>query len=140
MSNERAGHRTLPHTADVRIEAWGPDLAGCLERAVDGMVSTFADLSAARPAGTVTAEITGAAPGELLVGLLDEVIFRLDTESVLPVRSKVQPTGAGATVDFDVADVATAELIGAVPKAVSLNELVIEETPAGWRCEVTIDI
>jgi SHS2 domain-containing protein len=138
----QVGHRDLPHTADVRIEAWGPSLEACLEQAVAGLVETFADLSAARVAGEVTFELADAPAEDLLVAVLDEVIYRLDTESVLPVRSDVQRAGAGASwsVRFEVAPAAGAELIGAVPKATSLHGLLVERSANGWRCEVTVDI
>lgn len=144
MTNEQvgqAGHRNLPHTADVRIEAWGPSVEACLEQAVAGVVGSFADLSAARPSGSVTFSVPDAAAEDLLVAVLDEVIFRLDTQSVLPVRSDVQRGDAdGLRVRFDVVPASEAELIGAVPKATSLHGLVFEPTRNGWRCEVTVDI
>ncbi|WP_420884068.1 archease [Micromonospora sp. CPCC 205547] len=37
------GHRRVPHTADVRIEAWAPDQESCLAEAVDALVETFVD-------------------------------------------------------------------------------------------------
>jgi SHS2 domain-containing protein len=142
VTNEQvSGHRTLPHTADVRLEAWAPSVAGCVEQAVAGLVSTFADLPAsARPTGVVRAEVTGESPGDLLVAVLDEVIYRLDTENVLPVRSDVQLNETGSLVVFEVVDAASATLIGAVPKATSLHRLVFEHVGDGWRCEVTVDI
>lgn len=44
-----SGHRLVPHTADVRIEAWGTTWENCLVEAVLGMVDSFADVSAVRP-------------------------------------------------------------------------------------------
>jgi SHS2 domain-containing protein len=136
----QVGHRDLPHTADVRIEAWAPSLEACLEQAVAGLVETFADLSAVGVAGEVTFELADAPADDLLVAVLDEVIYRLDTESVLPVQSDVQRTGPGWSVRFEVAPAAEAELIGAVPKATSLHGLMVERSASGWRCEVTVDI
>jgi hypothetical protein len=43
MARAPQGHRTLPHTADVILEAWGPDLATCCEEAVAALVETYAD-------------------------------------------------------------------------------------------------
>ncbi|GAB3422653.1 archease [Flindersiella endophytica] len=140
MTNKQVGHRTLPHTADVRIEAWGPTLEACLEQAVAGLVDTFADLSNASGSGSVTVELAAAPAEDLLVALLDEVIYRLDTDSVLPLKSDVQRTAAGLSVRFEVAAAAEAELTGAVPKAASLHGLLAERGTTGWRCEVTVDI
>jgi hypothetical protein len=45
MRHPGTGHRTLPHTADIRIEAWAPGREQCIAEAVRGMVDTFADTS-----------------------------------------------------------------------------------------------
>ena len=38
------GYRRVPHTADVRIEAWAPTREECVERAVVAMVDGFVEL------------------------------------------------------------------------------------------------
>lgn len=43
------GHRTVPHTADLRIEAWAPTAELCIAEAVRAMVWGFADLPMAAP-------------------------------------------------------------------------------------------
>ncbi|MGC3005300.1 hypothetical protein ACPF8X_44675, partial [Streptomyces sp. G35A] len=61
---------------------------------------------------------------DLLVGLLDEVIFRLDTEGTLPLDCDVRPTGdGGLRVRWRSTSTDAVELVGAVPKAVSLHAL-----------------
>jgi SHS2 domain-containing protein len=40
MPRPARGHRSLPHTADVIIDAWGPDQAACYEEAVAALVET----------------------------------------------------------------------------------------------------
>jgi SHS2 domain-containing protein len=49
-SHEQAGrgHWTMPHPADLRIEAWGPTREDCLAEAVLGLVDSFA-VVAGRP-------------------------------------------------------------------------------------------
>jgi len=39
------GHRSVPHTADLRIEAWGPTREDSIAEAVRGLVESFADIS-----------------------------------------------------------------------------------------------
>jgi SHS2 domain-containing protein len=58
MARAPRGHRTLPHTADVILEAWGPDLATCCEEAVAALVETYADSQSA----TVVGERARASP------------------------------------------------------------------------------
>jgi SHS2 domain-containing protein len=139
-----AGHRALPHTADVRVEAWAPSREGCVAEAVAGMVAGFADLSAAAPIETVTRRIDRsidrAADDDLLVGVLEEVIYLLDTRGLLPVATDVVADGGGLVVRFDMADADQVPPIGAVPKAVSLHDLRFERRDGGWWCAVTLDV
>ena len=63
-----SGHRGVPHTADLRIEAWAPT-GGCLAGR-KGMVGSFADVS---PSGR-RAPPCWRCPGlddDLLVAVLD---------------------------------------------------------------------
>ncbi|HKI42920.1 MAG TPA: hypothetical protein VKA66_21670, partial [Mycobacterium sp.] len=34
MAHNRSGHLTVPHTADLRIEAWAPNRDGCIRQAM----------------------------------------------------------------------------------------------------------
>ena len=66
------GHRALPHTADLIVEAWAPSRSGCLEELVRGVVETFADTTTATDATReVPLEIGAARDEDLVVVLLD---------------------------------------------------------------------
>ncbi|MFI0797120.1 archease [Micromonospora rubida] len=135
------GHRAVPHTADVRIEAWAPDREGCVAEAVSALVETFADISGAGECAEVTFDVPAGDDGDLLVGVLDEVIFRLETEGVLPVAANVTADpGGGLRVRWPVVAADGAEPVGAVPKAVSLHGLRFGRDEVGWSCAVTLDV
>jgi protein archease len=132
-----AGYRTVPHTADVRIEAWAPSREECVAQAASGMLTSFLDLSSAVPVATVSSHLNPDTDEDLLVGALDEVIYRLDTDGRIPVSVAV---AVGGDVTLAMADPSTVALIGAVPKAVSLHELRFAPGPDGWACSVTVDV
>ncbi|MEH0829763.1 MULTISPECIES: archease [unclassified Micromonospora] len=134
------GHRAVPHTADVRIEAWAPDREGCLAEAVAALVATFVDTTGARADGETTVELPAARDEDLLVGVLDEVIFRLETEGTVPLATQVLPSGDGVRMRWHTVGTDAVELVGAVPKAISLHELRFSGTDSGWRCAVTVDV
>ncbi|MFE6281165.1 archease [Streptomyces sp. NPDC057877] len=135
-----SGHRALPHTADLRIEAWGASREGCLVEAVRGMVECFADVAGARPAAVRRVRLAGDGDEELLAGLLDEVIFRMEVHGQVPVDVAAAEGGAGAVeVRLAVAGLSDVEITGAVPKAVSWHELRMGPDAYGWSCGVTID-
>ncbi|MFV2114498.1 archease [Micromonospora sp. LOL_025] len=136
------GHRRLPHTADVRIEAWAPSREECVAEAVAALVDTFVDPGGARPGPRREFR---APPGDddadLLVGVLDEVIFRMETAGELPLRTDVADDGAGGlVVRWRTVDTDAVELVGAVPKAVSLHGLRFGPDGEGWCCAVTLDV
>ncbi|MFG1954407.1 archease [Micromonospora sp. NPDC048830] len=137
----KRGHRAVPHTADVRVEAWAPDREGCLAEAVRAAVETFVDVSGAGPGTEATVDVPAGDDADLLVGVLDEVIFRLETEGTLPVATDVtvRPDG-GLRVRWRVVDTDAVQPVGAVPKAVSLHELRFGPDEHGWSCAVTLDV
>ncbi|WP_019872258.1 archease [Salinispora oceanensis] len=140
-SRPERGHHCLPHTADVRIEAWAPTRAECVAEAVTALVDTFVDPGPAQP----TAERVYHAPADedadLLVNILEEVIFRMETRGELPLRTEIRDEGAGGLhVRWQTTDADAVELIGAVPKAISLHELRFGPEGPRWSCALTVDV
>jgi SHS2 domain-containing protein len=135
-----SGHRAVPHTADVRIEAWAPTRERCIAEAVQGLVESFADASACGEPTIRACRIAGKGDEELLAAVLDEVVYRLDTTFEVPVAAEVQPADDGVMVRFAMVDVESVRPVGAVPKAVSLHELRLMRGPDEWTCSVTVDV
>ncbi|KJS62392.1 archease [Streptomyces rubellomurinus] len=141
----RSGHRSVPHTADLRVEAWAPTPEGCIGELVRAVVGSFADLEGARIVGERGCTVFGASDADLLAGVLEEVVYRMDATGELPAALALGPIrgldGARSIeVRFRMADAATAALVGAVPKAVSLHDLDLSGGPDGWTCRATVDV
>jgi SHS2 domain-containing protein len=134
------GHRSLPHTADLRIEAWAPTREACLAESVAALVASFADTTQAKPCSTATVHIAAQTDQDALVAVLDEVIYLLDTQLAVPVAVDVEAAPDGLSVRWQLAAVDGIELTGAVPKAVTLHQLEITHGPHGWCCGVTVDV
>ncbi|ABP54845.1 protein of unknown function DUF101 [Salinispora tropica CNB-440] len=135
------GHRCLPHTADVRIEAWAPTREACVAEAVTALVDTFVDPGPAQPTAERAYRAPAAEDGDLLVNILEEVIFRMETMGELPLRTEVHDDGTdGLHVRWQTTDADTVELIGAVPKAISLHELRFGPDGPRWSCALTVDV
>lgn len=131
------GHRALAHTADTIVEAWGPDLAACLEEAVLALVEGFADTTGAEPTSEALLEFDAAAPEDALVAVLEEVIYLLDVRGALPVTVRVD----GGRAVLGLAPLDAVEPVGPQPKAVALSGLACAPDPDGtWRARATIDV
>ena len=140
MAGIGAGHRGVPHTADLRIEAWAPSRDACIRQAVLGTVESFLDISSARPHRSLSRRLTAGSDDDLLVAVLEEVIFLLETVGEAPVDLDLQGGGGVAEVNFAMVDARTLPQVGSVPKAVSLNDLRLSHDDNGWRCLVTLDV
>jgi Archease protein family (MTH1598/TM1083) len=66
-SGARQGHRSVPHAADPRVEAWAPTREECLAEAARGLVDSFAVVAAARPRRMAERRFIAASDADLLV-------------------------------------------------------------------------
>lgn len=81
MVDNTSGHRSVLHTADLRIEAWSPTREGCIGEAVLGTVESFLDTSGARPQRIRRCRLTGDCDDDLLLAALEgEQYLRFSTE------------------------------------------------------------
>jgi SHS2 domain-containing protein len=139
MSADR-GHAVRSHTADAAIEAWGPTAAACYEEAVAAFVDIFAE-TAASPAGSAEAfDVGPGQPGELLVLLLEEVLFDADARGHVPILTEVEVRDDRLVGRFTTVSIEELDIIGAIPKGVSYSDLEFGPTETGWHCRATVDV
>jgi protein archease len=136
------GHRSAPHTADLRIEAWAETREECVAEAVRGLVESFANVAGADPRRTVERQVNADRDEDLLAAAVDEVIYRMDADGDVPVSVTVRPAGDGGVIlVLSLADIGAVEIVGAAPKAASFHELRCAADPSGrWSCSVTVDV
>ncbi len=140
MADNTSGHRSVPQTAGLRIEAWAPTRDGCIRPAVLSPAASFLDTSSGRLNHTLVCRLTAERDDDLLVAALDEVIYLRDNAGEVPVDVEVNGPDGGVDVSFAMVDAGARPQVGAMPKAVSLNELCFSHGHRGWRCAVTLDV
>jgi len=141
MQRPDRGHAVRPHTADTRIEAWGPTAGACLEEAVAALVSTGLDVAGVEPTATRTVSAGPASLTEQLVGVLEEVLTLLDADGVVVCSARVGRLDEhGLDATLAVAPLAAVTVVGAGPKGISRDGLRFAATRAGWRCEAVVDV
>lgn len=138
------GHAARAHTADALIEAWAPTAAGCYEEAADAFVELFAETTdQSRTVVAGAAEPFAVGPGraeELLVLLLEEILYRAEAGGRVPVATDVEVQGNRLVGRFTTVPVAAVQIVGAIPKGVSYSDLAFEPAATGWQCRATIDV
>ncbi|HEU4543768.1 MAG TPA: archease [Jiangellaceae bacterium] len=134
------GHRIVPHTADVGVEAWGPNRESCIAEAVLGVVEAFAETASVHPERDRRSWFANSCDEDLLVNVLDDAIYYLDTEHEVPVDIEVEPRGDGVAVRFAMADASRVRIVGAAPKGVSLHGLRIGPLGGSWSCSLIVDV
>lgn len=139
MAGER-GHRTVPHTADIRVEAWAPTRDECVAEAVLATVETYVDTAGAHAETAHEWRVPDSSDEDLLVAVLDEVIYLSDVTSRVPVDVELVPDEQGVGVRLEMVDATRLPQVGAVPKGVSLHGLRLGHGPVGWSCSVTLDV
>jgi SHS2 domain-containing protein len=133
------------HTADIAVEATGPDLSAAFGSVADGLAAASCDDVAESAAGstgegsvgaesvlpeiggdTFEVSVTAESPEALLFDYLDQLIYERDVQSVLPVDNRVRierPGGgdaddsAGTAVDNDEAEWALSGTYRGLPLA-----------------------
>jgi SHS2 domain-containing protein len=130
------GHRAVPHTADIAVEAWADSREECLAEAVRGLVESFADIEGAPRGVGVDVAVTAERDEDLLVEVLEEVIYQIEVHGRLAVDVSPCPAGLRlATVPAEAA-----EQVGAMPKAVTAHDVRFEEESGTWRAHVVVDV
>ncbi len=135
-----AGHRTLPHTADTRIQAWAPTIGECIAQAVLGTAGSFLDLDGAASTSERDLHVEPGEPQDRLVAVLDEVIYLMDTTGQIPIKATAVHDQNRLRLHLTMADLTAIPQTGAVPKAVALHQLTFEHRAGQWTCTVTLDV
>jgi SHS2 domain-containing protein len=135
------GHRTVPHTADLRIEAWAPTREECLAGAVRGLVDSFAIVTGRAPSNRARRHMTARLDEDLLVPSSTRSSTGWTPTGRFPSRWPCGAPDGGVVVFFALVPEAEAEITGAAPKAASLHDLRCSPDVAGrWWCAVTVDV
>jgi SHS2 domain-containing protein len=139
-TNTERGHLLRAHTADGILEAWGPTREACLEEAVLALIDSIVEVDLLTWWWHEEVELSGT-DEEMLVTLLEEVIYRLDTDSAVPVLVAVHPHGDHTLAHLWMTDLHRVTPVGPAPKGISYSGVEIHEQDTGrWHCTATVDV
>lgn len=132
----------VAHTADVIVESWGPTRVACLEQAALGLVGLFASIPDSVVAEPLGFTVEPGSDEDVLVGLLEEILYQLEVLGVVPARLVLDEVDGGGVAGYaHVVPVAAVDEVGAVPKAVARHEIAVGcDTDGTWRARVLVDV
>lgn len=139
--------RLLEHTADMGIAAEGESLVALFEQAALGLRQILTACTDIEPQTECLVEVQGADREELLVNWLGELLFLLESRSLLPaafaIDSLVDDTAGDcrlrARVFAETFDPDRHYLEREI-KAVTYHRIEVEPSAAGWRAQVYVDL
>lgn len=134
--------RILEHPADVGFAAWGATREEVFRNAARALFHLIVDPESVVPREEMTLRVEGRDPPDLLVNWLSELLYLQDAEGWLfrdfTVNS-LADTSLAAVARGEKRDPARHQLKLLV-KAVTYHQLRLEQTAAGWRAQVYVDI
>ena len=134
--------REIEHTADLGLEIEAPTLGVLFERAGLAVLGLVVDLAAVEPRTRIELGVAAEGHEALLHDWLQTLLLRLQTDgfalSELGVEAvdtdRVRSWGAGEPLDR------ARHAIYTEIKGVSYHELAVQETAAGWRGRIILDV
>ena len=128
----------VDHTGELELRLSGPTQADLYEEALRALAAETSDRGGADPLVRRPLAISASGPDTLLVDLLNEAIFLMETESFVP-------TG------LEVAELSATELSGELSghldpdlrplaKAATYHGLSVRGGPGGWEARLVLDV
>lgn len=130
-------HRFAEHVGEVELELDAPTREGLFEEAsaaLGELVAPGADTGEAR---TWEVAVSAADDAALLAAWLDELVFRAESEGLLPLRAE------HVTIDDETARGVVTGRRGTAPhlvKGVTYHRLLVEQRGDGWHARVVLDV
>jgi len=132
------GFEELEHTADWALRVRGRDLAELLVNAANGMMALAGVETASMAGPERRLELISHDRESLLVDWLHELLLALELRSVAFKHIRLKTTGErGLAATFQEVPLTS---IAKPIKAVTYNELNIEESPQGLSATVVFDV
>ena len=130
------------HTADVAVAARGRTLGEAFAAVADGLAAAMCDEIPAAGGGRQDVSVRAEDRESLLFDYLDELIYRRDVESVLPVdhEARVERSDGAWRLTGSFRGIPFEEVVARDVKAVTYSEMRIARDGEAWTAYVVLDV
>jgi SHS2 domain-containing protein len=126
----------VDHTGEMELEIEAPDEAGIFRDAVAALAELIAEENGAEPA-TIELDVSAHDRAALLAELLNELLFRAETEGFVPARlARIEPAGNRLVATVEGHRGAVSPLV----KGVTYHRLRFERSGTGWKAGAVLDV
>lgn len=138
-------YRTLDHTADLAIEVTAASLESLFAESVLALTDCMTRLGRVVPEQVCEVTLVAPEPDQLLVELLNEVIYLYETADLVFSEASLSltETDSGWSIagtlggeEFDLERHGLKTLI----KAVTYHQLSVRSSPDGWLASIVLDL
>jgi SHS2 domain-containing protein len=133
-------YEVVSHTADTGIVTLGDSLEAVIANAAFAMFDLMYDVDDSAPGSEVEIAIDSAAPPDLLVAVLSELLYRSEVDGLVFGDFEVRADDDRTLVWARGYLVESLEVQGPPIKAVTYHDLRCEPTDEGWVARVIFDV
>lgn len=145
MPSSEIKYEYLEHTADAKFKAYGKTLEEAFENAAEAMLNVMINTSKVDCVQREAVVVNAPEIDELLVEWLSELLFlfevdflafgKFEVESITEKNGKFELSGYACGEEIDLGK----HEIDTEVKAVTYNDLKVEENKNGYMVQVTVD-
>ena len=132
--------KIVPHTAELAFEASGATRAELLESAAAALLSLYEPDPPPRPSEVRTIALAGAATEDLLIGLLNELVYLVGAKRWVPAELRVAREETDAIeARLNGSPLGGGQLAREI-KAATFGGLHVARSRDGWSATVIVDV
>lgn len=134
-------YQLLDHTADLGMAVYGTSLKELYSNSAFAMFDLITDISKVEPKLSIVIEVEGNNPEELMVNWLSELLYVLESRSLLLIEFNILDVDQDrlkAEVRGEPYDPARHEFFTEI-KAATYHQLKIEKVNDRWKAQIIFD-
>ena len=112
----------------------------CFPACLQSTLESFIHLRDVVATGTSSTDLPRADDVELLISVLEEANFIVDTRGLIPTATSIRDQPDGLHVVFEVVPLGQVRSIGPAPKGIARHAIVLAKDGAEWSCQIVVHV